>query len=161
MLTDISSLLDQARRMSARTVNRILTATYWEIGRRIVEYEQGGEARAEYGAELLKALSRDLAAKYGRGFSRSNLQLMRLFYAGWEICQTPFGKLEWRAKLPPILCSDKDDAVVHYAMGHMPAKVFASRYLTDLPDAEMLRREILETKHALEQRAARRGLPNA
>ena len=59
-----------------------------------------------------------------------------------------------------ILCSDKDDAVVHYAMGHMPAKVFASRYLTDLPDAETLRREIRETKHALEQRAARRGLPN-
>jgi hypothetical protein len=59
-----------------------------------------------------------------------------------------------------ILCSDKDDAVVHYAMGHMPAKVFASRYLTDLPDAETLRREILETKHALEQRVARRGLPN-
>ena len=59
-----------------------------------------------------------------------------------------------------ILCSDKDDAVVHYSMGHMPAKVFASRYMTDLPDAETLRREILETKHALEQRAARRGLPN-
>ncbi|MGH7139005.1 MAG: PDDEXK nuclease domain-containing protein [Pirellulales bacterium] len=60
-----------------------------------------------------------------------------------------------------ILCSDKDDAVVHYSMGHMPAKVFASRYLTNLPDPETLRREILETKHALETRAARRGLPDA
>jgi hypothetical protein len=56
-----------------------------------------------------------------------------------------------------ILCSDKDDAVVHYSMGHMPAKVFASRYLTDLPEPETLRREILQTKHALETRAARRG----
>ena len=55
-----------------------------------------------------------------------------------------------------ILCSDKDDAVVHYAMGGIQAKVFASHYLTDLPDAETLRREILETQHALEQRAARR-----
>jgi hypothetical protein len=57
-----------------------------------------------------------------------------------------------------ILCSDKDDAVVHYSMGHMPAKVFASRYLTVLPDAETLRREIVATKHALEARAAARGL---
>jgi hypothetical protein len=57
-----------------------------------------------------------------------------------------------------ILCSDKDDAVVHYSMGHMPAKVFASRYLTVLPDAGTLRREIVATKHALEARAAARGL---
>jgi hypothetical protein len=54
----------------------------------------------------------------------------------------------------------KDDAVVHYSMGHMPAKVFASQYLTDLPDAETLRREIVTTKHALETRAAARGLPH-
>jgi predicted nuclease of restriction endonuclease-like (RecB) superfamily len=59
-----------------------------------------------------------------------------------------------------ILCSKKNDAVVHYAVGHMPAKVFASRYLTDLPDPETLRREIVATKHALETRAARRGLPH-
>ena len=58
-----------------------------------------------------------------------------------------------------ILCNDKDDAVVHYSMGHMPAKVFASRYLTDLPDPETLRQEILRTRHALETRAAQRGLP--
>ena len=56
LLTGISDLLDQARRTSARTVNNILTATYWEIGRRIVEYEQGGKARAEYGEELLERL---------------------------------------------------------------------------------------------------------
>jgi hypothetical protein len=60
-----------------------------------------------------------------------------------------------------ILCSEKDDAVVHYSMGHMPAKVFASRYLTELPDPETLRQKILETKHALETRAAVRGLPHA
>ena len=56
LLTGISDLLDQARRMSARTVNNIITATYWEIGRRIVEYEQGGKARAEYGEAVLKRL---------------------------------------------------------------------------------------------------------
>ena len=88
LLTGISDLLERARRMSARSVNSILATNYWEIGRQIVEYEQGGEARAEYGEALLKALSRDLTAKHGRGFSRTNLQQMRLFYAGWEICQT-------------------------------------------------------------------------
>lgn len=108
LLADISGLLDQARRASARTVNNILTATYWEIGRRIVEFEQGGKARAEYGGELLKALSRDLTAKHGRGFSRTNLQQMRLFYMGWEICQTPSGKLEAWTKLSPGMTESND-----------------------------------------------------
>lgn len=383
----ISALLEQSRRGVARAVNSILTATYWEIGRRIVEFEQGGETRAEYGTELLKRLGIDLTSTFGRGFSKRNLELMRQFYVGWEIAQTPSAQFGARVKLPPelleiegeifptpsgetamsaapphkseiaqtpsaqfgegpvrafplswshyvrlmsvekpharafyeaeairggwsvrqldrqigtqfferaarskqhtallargqkpkledvvsvedeirdpylleflnlkdeyseseledaliehleafllelgagftfvarqkririgtewyridlllfhrrlkclvvidlkigkfthadagqmslyltyakehltepgenepvgiILCSDKDDAVVHYSMGHMPAKVFASRYLTNLPDPETLRREILETKQALETRAARRA----
>lgn len=273
LVGDISALLEQSRRTTARAINNVLTATYWEIGRRIVEFEQGGEARAEYGTELLKRLATDLTARFGRGFSRPGLQRMRAFFQGWEICSTLSSKFEARVKLPAglldsvdekvpagsgtlpilqapsakspipliqhleafllelgagfsfvarqkririgtewyridlllfhrrlrclvvidlkigkfshsdagqmslyltyakehltelgehepvgiILCSDKDDAVVHYSMGHMPAKVFASRYLTDLPDPETLRREILETKHALEARVAERG----
>lgn len=379
LVTGISDLLNQARRAAARTVNSILAATYWEIGRRIVEFEQGGKARAEYGEALLKRLAQDLTGRFGRGFSERNLQQMRGLYLGWEISQTPSAKFETRVRMPVelaaeatsqtvsgidripqtlsaqsdpaiptaafplswshyvrlmsvekpharvfyeseaihggwsvrqldrqistqffertahsrqpaamrargqrrrpedavsvedmvrdpylleflnlkdeysendledaliqhleafllelgagftfvarqkririgdewyridlllfhrrlkclvvidlkigkfthadagqmslyltyaqehlmepgenepvgiILCSHKDDAVVHYSMGHMPAKVFASRYLTDLPDPETLRREILETKHALEARAAARGLPH-
>ena len=390
LVGEIAELLEQSRRTTARTINGILTATYWEIGRRIVDFEQGGRARAEYGEELLKRLGGDLSGRFGRGFSERNLLKMRTFYLGWEISPTPSAEFEARVKLPAgllesvdekvqtvsgtlpilqtpfakspipqtssaqfdqklfsafplawshyvrlmavekpharafyeseairggwsvrqldrqistqffertasskqqatmlargqkpkpqdavsvedevrdpylleflnlkdeyseseledaliqhleafllelgagftfvarqkririgtqwyridlllyhrrlrclvvidlkigkfshsdagqmslyltyakehltelgenepvgiILCSDKDDAVVHYSMGHMPAKVFASRYLTDLPDAETLRREILETKHALELRAARRGLPH-
>jgi predicted nuclease of restriction endonuclease-like (RecB) superfamily len=98
LLARISSLLEQGRRATVRTVNAILAATYWEVGRQIVEYEQGGEARAEYGEAVLKRLGVDLTAKFGRGFSRSNLQQMRLFYLGWEICQTASGKLQARAK---------------------------------------------------------------
>jgi hypothetical protein len=78
----IADLLDAARRRSARAVNSILTATYWEVGRRIVQHEQKGEARAEYGTALLERLSEDLRASYGRGFSRQNLRQMRLFYVG-------------------------------------------------------------------------------
>jgi hypothetical protein len=80
LLGGVSELLESARRASARAVNAFMTATYWEIGRRIVEFEQGGERRAEYGEALLKRLAQDLSAGLGRGFSRQNLQNMRLLY---------------------------------------------------------------------------------
>jgi len=80
LVRDLSGLLESARRASARAVNALMAATYWKIGRRIVEYEQRGERRAEYGAELLERLSADLTRRFGRGFSRQNLQYMRQFY---------------------------------------------------------------------------------
>lgn len=80
MLSGVAGLLEKARRTSARTVNAIMTATYWEIGRRIVEFEQGGRGRAGYGKALLQNLSADLTARLGRGFSVDNLETMRLFY---------------------------------------------------------------------------------
>jgi predicted nuclease of restriction endonuclease-like (RecB) superfamily len=89
-------LLEKARRASARTVNALMTATYWEVGRRIVEFEQHGEKRAGYGEELLKRLAQDLTDRVGRGFSRQNLQNMRQFYLAAppdRICQTMSGKL--------------------------------------------------------------------
>jgi hypothetical protein len=78
LLGGISEILDAARRASARAVNALMTATYWEIGRRIVEFEQRGKARAEYGAELLERLSSNLSTRFGRGFSIPNLENMRL-----------------------------------------------------------------------------------
>ncbi|MCP4624320.1 MAG: DUF1016 domain-containing protein [bacterium] len=84
LLEDISRLLDEARQQTARTVNAFLTATYWEIGRRIVEYEQKGKKRAEYGSALLQRLSKDLTLRFGRGFGVDNLQRMRSFYQAYE-----------------------------------------------------------------------------
>jgi predicted nuclease of restriction endonuclease-like (RecB) superfamily len=100
LVAGISELLDRARRTAVRSVNGILTAAYWEIGRRIVEYEQGGSVRAEYGEGLLKRLAADLTKKHGRGFSRVNLQQMRLLYLGWEIFQTASGRFEACVRLP-------------------------------------------------------------
>jgi predicted nuclease of restriction endonuclease-like (RecB) superfamily len=80
LLGGISELLDAARRASVRTVNAFMTATYWEVGRRIVEYEQGGEKRAGYGEEVLMRLADDLTTRFGRGFSRFNLGRFRQFY---------------------------------------------------------------------------------
>jgi hypothetical protein len=83
ILADVSALLEEARHSSARAINSIMTATYWAIGRRIVEKEQGGEARAEYGKELIAGLSRDLTARFGRGFGAVNLSQMKRFYMLW------------------------------------------------------------------------------
>src|SRR4051794_35413265 len=88
LLSDVSALLDAGRQAAARVVNAVLTATYWEVGRRIVEFEQGGKARAGYGEALLQRLAEDLSAQHGRGFSERNLRQIRAFYLGWEIRQT-------------------------------------------------------------------------
>lgn len=73
-------LLDTARTETVRSVNALMTATYWEIGRRIVEFEQNGEARAAYGTQLIERLSVDLTQRYKRGFSSRNLWQIRTFY---------------------------------------------------------------------------------
>jgi len=77
---DIVAILESSRRAAARSVNALMTATYWEVGRRVVEFEQGGENRAAYGQALLVRLSGDLTKRFGRGFGVDNLELMRLFY---------------------------------------------------------------------------------
>jgi predicted nuclease of restriction endonuclease-like (RecB) superfamily len=95
VLTDIVGIIDQARTAAARSVNTVMTVTYWSVGRRIVEEEQGGQQRAAYGEALLARLSTDLTGRFGRGFSRQNLQQMRQFYLTWppqQICQTASGK---------------------------------------------------------------------
>ena len=65
---EIVELLKAARSTAARNVNSIMTATYWEIGRRIVTLEQGGEHRADYGEQIVEQLARDLTRQFGRGF---------------------------------------------------------------------------------------------
>jgi predicted nuclease of restriction endonuclease-like (RecB) superfamily len=91
----IVDLLQAARSAAARNVNSIMTAVYWDIGRRIVKSEQSGEQRAEYGEQLVEQLSRDLTRQFGRGFGRANLWQMRAFYGAWPeptILQTLSGE---------------------------------------------------------------------
>jgi hypothetical protein len=80
ILEDISNVIEAARRSAARSVNCIMTAAYWLIGRRIVEFEQKGKRRAEYGEELIEQLAGDLSARYGRGFSVRNVWQIKAFY---------------------------------------------------------------------------------
>ena len=91
----IVQLLNAARLAAVRNVNALMTASYWEIGRRIVEAEQKGKRRARYGEQLIERLSLDLTRQFGRGFSRQNLQQMRQFFLLWspeKIRQTPSGE---------------------------------------------------------------------
>ena len=93
--TGIVELLKAARSAAARNVNSIMTTTYWEIGRRIVVLEQGGEQRAGYGEQLIEQLATDLTGQFGRGFKRANLWQMRAFYLAWpnaQILQTLSGE---------------------------------------------------------------------
>jgi predicted nuclease of restriction endonuclease-like (RecB) superfamily len=91
-LADVVALLQVARRTAARKVNSVMTVTYWLIGKRLVEEEQGGHVRAEYGQALLRRLAADLTARFGRGFSERNLEQMRLFFTAWPISQTASAK---------------------------------------------------------------------
>jgi predicted nuclease of restriction endonuclease-like (RecB) superfamily len=87
----IVELLNAARGAASRNVNALMTSTYWEIGRRIVQSEQTGEKRAEYGDALIQRLAKDLSASFGRGFGPRNLAQMRSFYLAWphnKILQT-------------------------------------------------------------------------
>jgi predicted nuclease of restriction endonuclease-like (RecB) superfamily len=87
LLTGIGALLEESRRAVVRAANCFMTATYWEVGRRIVEFEQGGKRRAEYGEELLERLSRDLTDRHGRGFGVVNLSHMKKFYLCWPVAK--------------------------------------------------------------------------
>ena len=95
MIRDVGIILESGRRKAAAAVNQILVRTYWEIGKRIVDYEQLGKERAEYRSRLLDRISKDLKYMYGRGFSKSNVYLMRQFYIKHQNFQTVSGKLSW------------------------------------------------------------------
>ena len=98
LIEQVRTLVQSARRAAANNVNTLQVLTNFEIGRLIVQHEQQGTIRAEYGKQLLKELAERLILEFGRGFSRSNLQSMRNFFLLYEnrhhqICQKPSGKL--------------------------------------------------------------------
>ena len=95
LLQHVGDTLEQGRSRAAAAVNSAVVATYWEIVRQIVEYEQGGSAKAEYGSALLKKLSKDLTNLYGKGFSHSNLIYMRKLYLTYPKSQTLSDFLNW------------------------------------------------------------------
>ena len=92
---DIRRILDEARHHVRQTVNDTMVQAYWHIGRLIVENEQGGAARAVYGAKLLPELSQRLTAEYGKGFSPQSLWNFRQFYLTFPNLSTAWRELRW------------------------------------------------------------------
>ena len=91
---NIAELLRSARQQVVRTVNQTMVLTYFEIGRRIVEEEQQGKERAEYGKQLLKGLSEVLSKEFGKGFSVKNIERMRAFYLAYQKSSTLLSESE-------------------------------------------------------------------
>lgn len=95
LLTNIRELLNQGRKQVFQAVNAAMVQTYWEIGRLIVEDEQQGQARAEYGKGVLKTLSAALTNEFGKGFDVRNLSNMRSFYQAYPIWNAVRTELSW------------------------------------------------------------------
>ena len=179
MFGDVSRIFKGAKRSATRSVNTIMTTAYWMIGQHIMEFKQSGENRAKYGVALILKLAGGFTKRFGRGFSRHNIQKTRLLYLAYppeKICPTGTGKLEsamssvipqtpsaeslmassasifplgWSAYMELILCAQKDEAVVGNTLGGLPNKVMAVKYKTSLPDEKIQVAEIDRTREAL------------
>ena len=114
LVEHIGALMHNGRQKAAQSVNTILVNTYWEIGRYIVEYEQKGNEKAEYGSQLFERLSKDLSSAYGKGFGRSNLIYMRKLYLFFPICGTLSHILTW-SHYYEILKADTDLEISFYS----------------------------------------------
>lgn len=95
LLDKIGEKFVSAQTKVVAAVNFEMLRAYWEIGQHIVYFEQDGKVKADYGEKLLERLSKDLSLKHGRGFSRSNLNYMRLLFLNYPICETLSHKLTW------------------------------------------------------------------
>lgn len=95
-IQEIKQLVARGRQEAYAAVNQAMVNAYWQIGRRIVEEEQNGSTRANYGKQILKQLSAALTEEFGKGFSVQNLYYFRQFYLTFpEISHTPCGILTW------------------------------------------------------------------
>ena len=95
LLNALRGVIAQARQQVLRHVDQVQVQTCWQIGRHIVEFEQGGQARAAYGKRLLPQLGQVLSQEFGKGFDASNLRYMRLFYQAFPKCDALRHELSW------------------------------------------------------------------
>lgn len=127
LVGQLRELIRDARGRALRAVDAIQVRTCWEIGRHIVEFEQGGAARAEYGKRLLPRLAESLTAEFGRGFDASNLRYMRLFYSAFPICDALRRELSWTHYR--TLLRVEDEAARRWYMDEAATQNWSSRAL--------------------------------
>jgi predicted nuclease of restriction endonuclease-like (RecB) superfamily len=114
LLNRISQRYIKGQSTAIQAVNESIIDTNWDIGKYIVEFEQEGSPRAKYGKNLLDNLSKDLSLLHGRGFSRSNLNYMRLFYLLFPICETLSHKLSWSHYCELVKIDDELERSFYY-----------------------------------------------
>ena len=95
LLNNLRELIIAGRQKALRAVDVVQVQTCWELGRHIVEFEQGGAGRAEFGTRLLPRLAKELTADFGKGLDASNLRYMRLFYKAFTIRDALRHELSW------------------------------------------------------------------
>lgn len=115
LVSQISDTWDEARSQAFHAVNTALLMANWQTGEYIVEFEQHGNIKAEYGKQLLTNLSKDLTRLKGKGYSRSNLFNMRLFYTRFPKIQTVSGQLTWSHYTELIKCDDALEMQFYFA----------------------------------------------
>ena len=150
----VTQLLSKARSEVVRSVNKTMVYTYFEIGRLIIEEEQHGKNRAEYGKSILKTLSDKLVKEIGKGFSVDNLENMRKFYFTYSKSETVSRNLEsydfqlsWSHYLKLIRISNLEERKFYEIEAIQNNKqIFASKYETILPSKEELK-QLIENKN--------------
>ncbi len=108
VIQEIKGIVRSGRQTVIAQVNTQLLVTYWNIGRRVCEFEQSLPNRADYGRQTLKMLSKELTRELGKGFSVSNIQFMRRFFQNYQIQQTVSVKLSWSHYCELLAISDAD-----------------------------------------------------
>ena len=124
---EISSILRTARANAYKAVNFAMVTSYWSIGQVIVEYEQNGNERTEYGKAVLEGLSKKLTAEFGKGFDESNLRYMRLFYQTFKNCDTLRHELSWSHYR--LLLRVKDETARNWYMNEVANQTWSTRQL--------------------------------
>ncbi len=139
----IRTILAEARSRAYQAINSAMVVAYWEIGQTIVEGEQEGKQRAEYGRQLLVGLSQRLTAEFGRGFDRTNLQQMRNFYVAYPNCDALRRELSW-THYRILLRVEKPDARRFYENEAVAAR-WSTRELKRQVDSLLFERLALST----------------
>ena len=141
---EISSILRTARANAYKAVNFAMVTSYWSIGQVIVEYEQNGNERAEYGKAVLEGLSKKLTAEFGKGFDESNLRYMRLFYQTFKNCDTLRHELTWSHYR--MLLRVKDETARNWYMNEAANQTWSTRQLDRLLIEEQVKNSEEDTE---------------
>ena len=130
-IKEIKCIIDAGRTTAYAAVNTAMITTYWNIGRRIVEEEQHGKERAEYGKELIKMLAQELTHEYGSGFSDRYLRAFRQFYIivpNYEIWKSRFPNLTWTHIYQTLRVGD--EAAVRWYLENASQQMWSVRTLS-------------------------------